>query len=483
MSARRQPWRLCIRGAGRWGKNTLSRRTAIAATGPVEATIVPGKGEPRKARSLEELNTLTFCLARGSGQAVRFRRFPQAARYDMTAWVACLEDDRARGLTASAGRAEAFKIAQKRLAAAPEMCAAAPPAEVPYVLPFGAPPNFGQFSGAWGGLSLFVPIGPRGMLAWKYVFKLMQSKAPGVQCRAAFDPTQTALPHGGIGYVFDYCICRAWGDLGKDLGAAADPLDAAAFGTGRQPLAAHVTLVVTAKTPVAVVDAIAECRGWAADSSVLAPPGPGSAPSPPGSGSTEGSGLGSGSAPSHPGGGGRSALCPPGGVGNSASAPSSGPQPSAGAKSVPGETSTNVCIADFSLTADEDPDVEDFDLRNVVRLLLSTLHGDAPIDLCAEALLYVYFIKHNQHFFAGSLQRIVSLDDGHCAAVLRDAAAYAYPGDDYGSDEWAHSCVPDILAAALSFESPSSLTVIGHADVSAVAETRDDPVSEPVAPL
>lgn len=139
--------------------------------------------------------------------------------------------------------------------------------------------------------------------------------------------------------------------------------------------------------------------------------------------------------------------------------------------------SANVGAAvDLSLMPDEDPDVEDFDLRNVVRLLLSTLHSDAPMDLCAEALLYVFCIKQNQPSFAGSLQRVMSLDDGHFAAVLRRAAAFAYPEDDYGSDEWAHSCIPEILAAALSFpESPSSLTVIGHADVSAVAETNPLP--------
>lgn len=315
-------------------------------------------------------------------------------------------------------------------------------------------PEYTQFPGAWGGLSLFVSLGHRGTLAWNYVFKLMQSKAPGVLCRAAFDPTQSALPQGGVKYVFDYCMCRAWGDLVQDVGAAADPLDAGAFGVGRKPLAAHVTLLVTAETPVAVVDAIAECRGWATDSSCL----PGRAPPP----------------PPFPGGGSDAIPLPRGGSGNSASAPSPGSQPTAGDESLPGATDAPVSVADLSLTPDEDPDVEDVDLRNVVRLLLSTLKSDAPVDLCTEALLYVYFIKHNQPFFAGSLQRIVSLDDGHCAAVLRDAAAFAYPDDDYGSDEWAHSCVPEILAAALSCHE----SIIGHADVFAVAETTVSAVAE-----
>jgi hypothetical protein len=79
------------------------------------------------------------------------------------------------------------------------------------------------------------------------------------------------------------------------------------------------------------------------------------------------------------------------------------------------------------------------------------VHVDAPLGLCVEALLYSYLFQTNQAYFAGRLDRIFSLDDGRCAELLVAAAERAYPGGDYGRDEWARMYADPIARDAQSF--------------------------------
>ena len=103
------------------------------------------------------------------------------------------------------------------------------------------------------------------------------------------------------------------------------------------------------------------------------------------------------------------------------------------------------------LTPEEDPDVEDAVIADVVLLLLATLSSVAPTDLCIDALLYIYTLKHNQQMFAGQIDRIVSIDDGYFAMVLLWASSFAFPDGNFGSDEWALASVPSICLAAKAF--------------------------------
>lgn len=71
-----------------------------------------------------------------------------------------------------------------------------------------------------------------------------------------------------------------------------------------------------------------------------------------------------------------------------------------------------------------------------------------------------------QVYFGGHLDRVVSMDGGRCAELLIEAEACAYPGGDYGSAEWARSCLPLIVNACHAFLLvPSTGAPLGRSQV------------------
>lgn len=208
-------------------------------------------------------------------------------------------------------------------------------------------------------------------------------------------------------------------------------------GSGSCALAHRILLTADRAVPTTDIERVANCVGWVQ-------PGPGSG--------------GSGAAGLPP--------TPPTGLSGAPGTGGSGhPSPAAGAGSASNASGSSALLAPAAGGAvasggnddEDDPDVEDATLSIVCDLLLllvslSTGSATAPnLDLALEALLYVYLFKHCQSYFGGRIDRVLSMDNGRCVELLLAAEARAYPGGDYGRDEWAHSSLPQVISACHAF--------------------------------
>jgi hypothetical protein len=434
--------------------------------------------KPTRLMTLEEINEDFAVLGQLPASALRFLRFPKPASFvDMTT----LRQELGGKLPApSSTQAGILRQLLVRLKA--DMCKVDGAGTA---LPLGAPVGYERpgCSAAWGGVSLFVPHGEQGRLAWRYVYKVMKSASDGLDCKSTSNPLLSVPPplREAFVFVYDRPIARTWANLEAERIADADdlyePVPAPAlpgadgalrdeWRAGKNaPLGYHVSLTVKAETPTYIINDIANCVGWDADpywetigSGSAAPPSGGG-----GGGGVGGSFGGGSAAPPPSGGGGGGGLPGDSSIASAASLPRSGTAAPRGTTfpgivpgtSVPDDAGApgpcDVLYSPCDLTPEEDPDVEDTVIGDVVLLLLTTLSSAAPEDLCIDALLYVFFLKHNQETFSGRLDRIVSIDDGHCAKVLLLASSLAYPEDRFDSDEWAHASVPQILRAAEAF--------------------------------
>jgi hypothetical protein len=268
-------------------------------------------------------------------------------------------------------------------------------------LPLGAPPTLQSFDMVWGGISCFVPVGQRGRAAWRYAQESI-AILHGLPCHVSLDPqanlntTCAAIDSGllNLSYVFDRCIGRSWNELGA-LGVAQD-VDRADFpdeNAMRAPLAYHILLTTANPAPVALLERVALCHGWdACDVPVC-----------------------------------------------DAAATGAHPAIKIGVDGAVSVAVNEACILDDQLHA-------------VERLLDDGLvHVDTPLGLCVEALLYSYLFQHNQEYFGGRLDRVFSLDNGRCAELLVAAAERAFPGGNYGRNEWARMYADPIAREAQSF--------------------------------
>lgn len=371
--------------------------------------MVSVRHDKTKLHSLSSLSSSLF----GLGGHLILRRFPSPAEFDFSP----------KDFVGSATQARAFNNAR----GTHDMCASGD-----FVLPRGSPTALVDFPVAWGGVSLFVPIGPFGEAAWVYAIKVLGWKYPGLRCRHTVDPTiscSSALTPPSVVYVHDRTIGRLPEELIKNFGAKKS--ETASFmplsESGRFSLAHHILLTVKCAVPTVEIDRIAQCVDWEDDpaSATTQPSGP-----PPASASTppftdcSAADL--------------SCLC--------TRAEPLVPVPT------PHGLSAQLGPLSFdwhTLSPDEDPEIPDEQLADVCLLLAALLRPSVPVHLQVEALLYTYLFAHRQPYFAGRLDRIVALDDGRCAALLLAAEEIRYPGGEYGTDEWAHGSVGPIAEASL----------------------------------
>ncbi len=108
-------------------------------------------------------------------------------------------------------------------------------------------------------------------------------------------------------------------------------------------------------------------------------------------------------------------------------------------------------VIGVNISLDEEPDVSDAMLGDAMRLLDMLTEPPVPMALGIEAALYAYVLSHDQAAFAGRIDRVVALDGGRVARLLLAACEWAYPGGDFGGDEWAHTCVFPLAFAAERF--------------------------------
>jgi hypothetical protein len=267
-----------------------------------------------------------------------------------------------------------------------------------YTLIYGEPPpgSLVDYPMAWGVISCFVPIGKRGRAAWRYVREAV-ALLHGLPCHETLDPS-ISCGYGGIPlrYVIDRSIGRAWNELGSaGYSQLADRAEFPDDNGLRVPLAHHVLVTVASPTPSVQLEQISMCRGW-------------DMCSPLDTDITE----------------------------DTISVPQLGlDAPTSGA-----EVPVNELW------------IRDQQLRDADRLLEDCLvHVRAPLHLCIEALLYSYLFQHHQAHFAGRLDRVFALDGGRCAELLVAAGDLAFPGGNYGRDEWARMYADPIVREARVF--------------------------------
>ena len=375
--------RLIQMGCSVGGMSSLPRVLGVAHS-TESAYAIPN---PKLQRSLMELSDAF------SGPPL-FHRFPRPARFDNEVW---------RKLSSGVGSQSIAKdYAMRKRRPGPgshesDLCV-----DGDTVLRLGAPPSLLSFPEAWGGISLFVPIGERGRAAWRYAHEAMavMQLQPHLPCHVSFNP----VPFGDTNrytFVFDRSVGRSWGDL--QATGIAHQSDRAFFpssDTARVPLFHHVLLMPLVSVLRVDIDQVARCEGWDACERIA----------------FDGPTLGE---------------CTIGGV---YTPPPGCDKPSTMAEIDPG------------FIADEQ-------LRDVERLLndgLAYAHA-APLEHRVEALLYMYLFQHEQAYFAGPLDRVCALDGGRCAHLLLAAAEYAFPGASFGRDFWAHDAVGPITSAARAF--------------------------------
>ena len=266
------------------------------------------------------------------------------------------------------------------------------------VLSFGAPPGLVTFPVAWGGISSFVPVGERGRAAWRYAHEAIASLHGSMKlpCHVTLDPSVSMSEEGAqLRYIFDRSIGRSWAEL-SSAGVALEN-DRPSFPINeslRTPLAHHVLITTAMPTPKEQLQRLALCIDWEACSL---------------------------------------------------------PPPDAAALA---DEDVIVCvppdrIGDAILLSVMH--IRDRLLSDVEQLLdVGLVHLDAPAGLCVEALLYSYLFTHHQAHFASRLDRVFDLDGGRCAELIVAAADHAFPGGDYGLDEWARMYADPILSSARS---------------------------------
>lgn len=359
---------------------------------PRQCDVAPGiQPNESSATSLDELHAVF-------AGAPLFHRFPQGAVYDTMGWTSFLHNG---------SRAQAKKYARSYRrpdAIMSDMCA-----DGQNVLDHGAPPGLVAFHEAWGGVSCFIPIGARGRAAWRYAHEsiALLHDSPQLACHVTLDPSVSFDPNledaaAPLRYVFDRTIGRSWKQLVSQK--ISRPADRASFPDSElapAPLAYHVLVTVAQPTSKSQIERIARCEGWDACTLPL---------------TTDASKL------------------------NEADDASSIIQKGAGGTDGKGSVSVSPeCIRDMQL-------------RNVDRLLDDGLvHMHVPSSLCVEALLYSYLFANHQHYFAGRMDRVLALDGGRCAELLVAAADRAFPNENFGKNDWAHTYVAPITYAARDF--------------------------------
>lgn len=368
------------------------RSVATSAADP-EREVLPGvPPNPKSELTIDGLHEVF------GDDALRLHRFPCDAIFDTVGWMA----------PPAGSKTQAAKYIKqyRRPLVGSHMCANSN--TVPRL---GAPPSLVSFPETWGGISSFVPIGRRGLAAWRYAHEsiALLHDVPQLPCHMTIDPSVACALLGSsqLSYVFDRAIGRSWAKLCSD--GIARPADRNAFphdDATPAPLAYHVLITAREATPKAQLERVAQCLGW-------------------------------------------EACLPPACVAHADDTETRNAAPI-----FTGGVGEIAISAEF---------ICDLQLRNVERLLDDGLvHVHAPLQLCVEALMYMYLFQHHQDYFAGRLDLVLALDDGRCAELLVAAAERAFPGDDYGKDEWAHMYVYPILHAARVFLNSRDAARMSH---------------------
>lgn len=262
------------------------------------------------------------------------------------------------------------------------------------VLSFGAPPGLVTFP-----VACFVPVGERGRAAWRYAHEAIASLHGSMKlpCHVTLDPS-VSMPEGGaqLRYIFDRSIGRSWTEL-SSAGVALEK-DRPSFPVDESlhmPLVHHILITTAVPTPKEQLQRVALCIDWEACS--LPPPD---------AAALEDEDV--------------IVAVPPDRIGDA------------------------ILLSVMH--------IRDQLLSDVEQLLdVGLVHLDAPAGLCVEALLYSYLFTHHQAHFASRLDRVFALDGGRCAELLVAAADRAFPGGDYGLDEWERMYADPIVRAARAF--------------------------------